>query len=57
MTHGIAVLACWGIFSLSRRRSAGKPLRSEWRAFTQPRSRVTKANTIIYRSSQADCAQ
>ena len=35
---------------------AGKPLRSEWRAFTQQRSRVTKANTIIYRSSQSDCA-
>ena len=35
---------------------AGKPLRSEWRAFTQQRSRVTKANTIIYRSSQTDCA-
>ena len=34
----------------------GKPLRSEWRAFTQKRSRVTKANTIIYRSSQTDCA-
>ena len=34
---------------------AGKPLRSEWRAFTQKRSRVTKANTIIYRSSQTDC--
>ena len=28
----------------------------EWRAFTQQRSRVTKANTIIYRSSQTDCA-
>jgi len=25
-------------------------------AFTQKRSRVTKANTIIYRSSQTDCA-
>ena len=35
---------------------AGKPLRSEWRTFTQQRSRVTKANTIIYRSSQTDCA-
>ncbi len=35
---------------------ADKPLRSEWRAFTQQRSRVTKANTIIYRSSQTDCA-
>lgn len=27
-----------------------------WCTFTQKRSRVTKANTIIYRSSQADCA-
>jgi hypothetical protein len=35
---------------------AGKPLRSEWRTFTQQRSRVTKANTIIYRSSQTNCA-
>ena len=26
---------------------AGKPLRSEWRAFTQQRSRVTKAKTVI----------
>lgn len=26
------------------------------RAFTQKRSRVTKANTIIYRSGQTDCA-
>ncbi len=34
----------------------GKPLRSEWRTFTQQRSRVTKANTIIYHSSRADCA-
>lgn len=35
---------------------AGKPLRSAWRTFTQQRSWVTKANTIIYRSSQTDCA-
>jgi len=34
----------------------GKPLRSEWRTFTQQRSRVPKANTIIYRSSQTGCA-
>ncbi len=32
----------------------GKPLRSEWRAFTQKRSRVTKA--ITFRSSQTDGA-
>ncbi|SER30675.1 Transposase [Azotobacter beijerinckii] len=34
---------------------AGRPLRSEWRAFKRRRSHVTKANTVIYRSSQADC--
>lgn len=34
---------------------AGRPLRSEWRAFKRQRSHVTKANTVIYRSSQADC--
>ncbi len=36
--------------------TAGKPLRSAWRTFTQQRSRMTKANTNIYRSSQTDCA-
>nr|WP_312230072.1 IS1182 family transposase [Pseudomonas sp.] len=35
---------------------AGRPLRSGWRPFTQPRSRITKAGTIIYRFSQKDCA-
>ncbi|GAB3473227.1 hypothetical protein GCM10027398_26800 [Azotobacter salinestris] len=34
---------------------AGRPRRSEWRAFKRQRSHVTKANTVIYRSSQADC--
>jgi len=33
----------------------GNALRSEWRAFTQARTHVTKADTVIYRSSQADC--
>ncbi len=33
----------------------GKLLRSRWRNFKSPRSRVTKENTIIYRSSQHDC--
>jgi len=32
-------------------------LRSEWRAFKSPRTHVTKADTIIYRSSQSDCAK
>ena len=34
----------------------GRALRSEWRAFKNPRTHVTKADTIIYRSSQSDCA-
>jgi len=31
------------------------PLRSDWRAFTVPRARVTKANTIIYKASKSSC--
>jgi len=34
---------------------ADKPLRNGWRTFSQQRSKVTKANTIIYRSSRGDC--
>ena len=34
----------------------GHPLRTQWRAFKKPRTHVTKANTIIYRSSHSDCA-
>lgn len=34
----------------------GQVLRSRWRTFKKLRGLVTKANTIIYRSSQADCA-
>jgi transposase len=34
----------------------GHALRSNWRVFKIRRSHVTKADTIIYRSSQADCA-
>lgn len=33
----------------------GKALRSDWRNFTVPRSGVTQADTIIYRSSARDC--
>lgn len=33
----------------------GNVLRSEWRAFKNERSHVTKANTIIFRSRQTDC--
>jgi len=34
---------------------AGKALRSEWRPFKNWRTHITKAETIIYRSSQLDC--
>jgi len=34
----------------------GHALRSEWRPFTRPRTHITKADTIIYRSRQSDCA-
>ena len=34
----------------------GHALRSQWRAFRNPRNHVTKADTITYRSSQSDCA-
>ncbi|MFC7519084.1 transposase [Herbaspirillum sp. GCM10030257] len=33
----------------------GKALRKEWRAFSNPRTHVTKAETILYHSSQMDC--
>jgi len=34
----------------------GHALRSNWRPFKKPRSHITKAGTILYRSSQSDCA-
>jgi transposase len=34
----------------------GHALRSQWRTFQNPRTHITKADTIIYRSSQSDCA-
>lgn len=34
----------------------GHALRRQWRAFRNPRTHITKADTIIYRSSQSDCA-
>ena len=30
-------------------------MRRQWRAFKKPRTHITKAGTIIYRSSQSDC--
>ncbi len=35
----------------------GQPLRSEWRIFKRSRTRITKANAIIYHATQAACAQ
>jgi transposase len=34
----------------------GYALRNNWRPFKNPRDRITKADTIIYRSRQSDCA-
>lgn len=34
----------------------GHALRSQWRAFKNLRTHLTKADTIIYRSNQSDCA-
>src|SRR3989454_4750362 len=34
----------------------GHVLRSQWRPFKHLRTHITKADTIIYRSSQSDCA-
>jgi hypothetical protein len=35
----------------------GQPLRREWRAFSEPRTHVTKAETIIYRARQSVCSE
>jgi transposase len=33
-----------------------KPLRREWRAFSKPRTHITKAGTINYTARESDCA-
>jgi len=35
---------------------AGHAMRSDWRAYANPRTHITKADTIIYRSSQPNCS-
>jgi transposase len=35
---------------------AGKALRPNWRPFKNSRTHITKADTIVYRSTQRDCA-
>lgn len=45
----------WDARSNEYRCPAGHPMRSEWRAFANPRTHITKADTVIYRSSQHSC--
>jgi hypothetical protein len=45
----------WNEETVEYRCPAGNALRSEWRAFKNERSHVTKANTFIFRSRQTDC--
>jgi transposase len=47
----------WDEHANEYRCPADQPLRSQWRAFKRSRTHVTKADTIIYRSSQSDCAK
>jgi transposase len=35
---------------------AGNALRREWRPFKNPRTHITKAETIVYRSRKSDCS-
>ena len=35
----------------------GQPLRSDWRTFKRPRTRITKDNTLIYHATQAACGR
>ena len=46
----------WEEHANEYRYPCGEPLRSDWRPFKTPRSHVTQADTIIYRSSQRTCA-
>lgn len=47
----------WSEGAQEYRRPTGHALRSEWRAFKNQRSHVTKADTIIFRSRQTDCSK
>jgi transposase len=35
----------------------GYALRCDWRVFTNPRTHITKADTIVYKSRQSECAK
>jgi transposase len=45
----------WNELANEYRCPAGKPLRYNWRPFKNPRTHITKADTVIYRSSERDC--
>ncbi len=45
----------WDAQANEYRCPAGHALRSDWRSFRNPRSRITQEDTIIYRSSQSNC--
>ena len=46
----------WDELANEYRCPAGRALRSDRRQFKRSRTRITKADTVIYRSSQFDCA-
>ena len=46
----------WNALANEYRCPKGKALRSNWRPFKNSRTHITKEDTIIYRSSQRDCA-
>jgi transposase len=45
----------WDAAANEYRCLGGQILRSQWREFTNPRSHITKADTILYHSSKRDC--
>ena len=46
----------WNAQTNEYRCPKGKALRPNWRPFKNPRTHITKEDTIIYRSSKRDCA-
>ncbi|MFC7516703.1 transposase [Herbaspirillum sp. GCM10030257] len=45
----------WDATANEYRCLGGQALRSQWRTFTNPRSHITKADTILYHSTKQDC--
>jgi hypothetical protein len=46
----------WNAQADEYRCPGGAALRREWRTYASPRTHITKADTIIYRSTKSDCA-